>query len=119
SNIHGISPKRISLALGLRSAWNLPNWAGVNSVTASLPSWLAGFDPALACAWGGFSASAGCMRKLVPVNTRQAGSSSAAVFNLVKNMVFNTPVPRAGIMARENAQVGAGIHHLKAPTASR
>src|SRR5262249_24316576 len=87
SNIHGIFPKRISLALGLSIAWNLANWAGVNSVTASLTLWFAAFGSALACAWGGGSASARGMRKPVPVNVRQAGSTSAAVFHLVKNMV--------------------------------
>src|SRR5262249_3536696 len=87
SNLHGIFPKRISLAVGLRSAWNLTNWAGVNSVIASLTPWFAAFGPALACTWGGFSARAWRMRKLVPVNIRQASSTRPGGFNLVKNMV--------------------------------
>src|SRR5262249_47142149 len=87
SNIHGMFPKRISLASGLSIAWNLANWAGVNSVTASLTLWFAAFGSALACAWGGGSASAWCMRKPGPVNVRQAGSTSAGVLHLDEDVV--------------------------------
>jgi hypothetical protein len=43
--------------------------------------------------------------------------SSHSVFVTPAKQVLPLPVPLPGIMARENAEIGAGIRHLKAASA--